>query len=276
MYRMGTPDRNDTPLIIGNLPKRLQEKIITRGSQNNGNDQETGSELGLAVQSNNLEATNHTLPPQHQNCDDNLKSITVRELDEKPLQIPRSVLANTEDQQKQEQPKVMGENDDGDITAIDHFLRLSSASASNATVKKGQRQGYSICNDENEVNGLLPLKNTAISLADNGLVVNSMVVPGILRLNLNDIRLLNKKENRRSNNNKKNGFRSPSKQYQQQLVQHNNRQLHHSNLQLICNNGNGIPNWFKSLPDFCANQLSSLYESLVKMISQHNVLKVIS
>lgn len=295
MYRMGTPDRNDTPLIIGNLPKRLQEKIITRGSQNNGNDHGQGQGPDSVGQRSDSTAiiskrssstlSDHFEPEAQPSRDADFKAVNTEN-----AESPSSLLLNTINVQRKEDLSGQGLDDyrsDNQVIAIDYFLR-SSSSAPKASCKKPlqqkqQKQG----SDGNGGNRLLTVLNnanraannaTTISAKSNGgkTMINSVVIPGILRLNLDEIHLLNQKECRRTNGNRQYYL------HQNQQQQHNNANMAHNKIQLSplrqfpsTNKGCAMTlNWVSYLPEARGKQFSNLYEAFVKMISQHHVLKV--
>ncbi|XP_037820884.1 telomerase-binding protein EST1A [Lucilia sericata] len=154
MNRKGTREQNDISIIIGNLPKRLQEKIITREGNNNSSIN-GGSSINNAVSGGTTGNVN-------------IGSVSRRQEEVAKLAIckpPESVTATS--------------NSNGnEVTSIDYFLRMSAKSR----------------DVEEKVEVVKPVLEASGSITQpimSGEKQTNVAIPGLIRLNAEDAKKLN-------------------------------------------------------------------------------------
>ena len=151
MNRKGMREQNDISIIIGNLPKRLQEKIITR----EGNNNSSSSSSSIAGRDNGGVSSGCT---GNININDGEKRNNGTDLlEDKPMDaVARSSNGN-------------------ELTSIDFFLRMSAKKET----------------DENIVKPVLEASGSVTNSIQKEKKCESQtnaIIPGIIRLNAEDAR----------------------------------------------------------------------------------------
>uniref|UniRef100_A0A1I8PRJ8 PIN domain-containing protein n=1 Tax=Stomoxys calcitrans TaxID=35570 RepID=A0A1I8PRJ8_STOCA len=249
-----TREQNDISIIIGNLPKRLQDKIIIR----------EGSSESSA---NTTDTSNKT---------DGIRS-NVSEGNDGLLQAHRSGDAN-----EKGPPPV-----DSEVTAIDYFLRLP------ASIVEGERKEIAnnpVLDSSGALENALPIKMKQICNMDTEQITGNaslikinqkdnvdaepnISVPGLIRLNAENVKKLN--EGRPTTSSNAHGARN-----------YERRNRHQTRQDVLALSKIGIPmspvrqlqkvnhpNWFKALDGEISKKLPPMFEALQKLINNNQVIE---
>ena len=152
MNRKGMREQNDISIIIGNLPKRLQEKIITREGNNNSSSSSIAGRDNGGVNSGCTGNININDGEKRSNGTDSLE--------DKPTDtVARSSNGN-------------------ELTSIDFFLRMSAKKETDENIVKPVL----------EASGSITNPIQKAKKCENQ---TNAIVPGIIRLNAEDARRIN-------------------------------------------------------------------------------------
>lgn len=235
MNRKETPEQNDISIIIGNLPKRLQEKIISREGKRNSSIANAGIHDNSTGSSSNGKENNICVGGR-----DNVDDSHVAQL---PMVNPSNPLSNNN-----AEFAAPTKSNGGHVTSIDYFLRLSA--------KKEH---------EKVAENVAPVLEASGSLMNSSVkekkceTQTNVVVPGLIRLNVEDVKKLNECKSEDS----KYGLRNHDKRYRHQSRQEtllSKCVLPMSPVRHIPKVNH--PSWFKTLDNSDAQHLPSLFESL--------------
>ncbi|KAM7360927.1 smg6 nonsense mediated mRNA decay factor [Cochliomyia hominivorax] len=235
MNRKGTREQNDISIIIGNLPKRLQEKIITREGNNNSssiNKIVKGGSTG----NNSCSAGNN-------------------------VNIVKKDNVNSSDVAKVVVAEVGSTSTGGngnEVTSIDYFLRLCAEKREHdAKVEVGEN--------------VKPVLETSGCITTNPTPKehNNIAIPGLIRLNAEDAKKLNE-----CNQDSRNGLRNHDRRNRHQTRQElltAKYELPMSPVRHIQKINH--PMWFDALDDANAKRLPPLFESLQNVMSHNLVIE---
>lgn len=232
MNRKGMREQNDISIIIGNLPKRLQEKIITREGNNNSSSSNIAGRDNGGVSSGCTGNININDGKRRTN---GIDSLEVK---------PTDTLARS--------------SNGNELTSIDFFLRMSAKKETDDTKVEN------IVKPVLEASGSL---TKSIQKEKKCESQTNAIIPGIIRLNAENARRISV-----GNQDSKNVFRKHDRhnrhQTRQELLSARyelpvSPVRHVQKLQL--------PKWLESLDDPIAQRLPPLFETLQNAMS-HNVI----
>lgn len=243
MNRKATRDQNDISIIIGNLPKRLQDKIIIReGSSTISN---TASSSGSA----NLGATN-----KNDNYE-NRRQVADRHSGAVAKEGTTAI-----------GPHCTTDANEMAVTSIDYFLRL-------ATIAD---DGERTCQEPVlETSGLDTVKSVPTQKTNADTVageLNEIVsIPGLIRLNAENVKKLNETQPNGTSRNHERRHRHQQTR-QEMLVSSARGDMPMSPVRQIPKLNH--PQWFNALDDAQAKRLPTLFDALQQIINQNQVIEV--
>lgn len=238
MNRKGTREQNDISIIIGNLPKRLQEKIITREGNNNS--------------SINCGSSNNIVSEGSSNgCVGNVNICSGGKKDHvNVVQKPKP----------QECGTTSNSNGNELTTSIDYFLRMS-AKREDAEEKVENKP---VLEASGSITNPMP-RETRSEMPTN------VAIPGLIRLNAEDAKKINE-----CNQDTKNGMRNHDRRHRHQTRQEilsARYELPMSPVRQVQKLNH--PKWFDALDDVNAKLLPPLFESLQNTMSHNLVIEVL-
>lgn len=239
MNRKGTREQNDISIIIGNLPKRLQEKIITREGNNNSSSISINKIISGGSAGNNV-----NICGGGNSCN-----------------VAAAKVAG-------EEKNAAGTGANGnEVTAIDYFLRMS-AKRENANEEKVENVKPVLETGGYMTTATIPNKEEKKSDVPS---LNNVAIPGLIRLNAEDAKKLNECSQDSRNGLRNHDTRRNRHQTRQELLSAR-YELPMSPVRQIQKISH--PMWFEALDDMNAKRLPPLFESLQNVMSHNLVIEV--
>ncbi|XP_065371769.1 telomerase-binding protein EST1A [Calliphora vicina] len=244
MNRKGTREQNDISIIIGNLPKRLQEKIITREGNNNSSINSGSSNNIVSEGSSNACAGNVNIcsggKKDHVNSSNAAKVAVVQK--PKPQECGTTTNSNG-----------------NELTSIDYFLRMS---AKREDAEEKVEYVKPVLEASGSITNPMP-RETRSEIPTN------IAIPGLIRLNAEDAKKINE-----CSQDSKNGLRNHDRRNRHQTRQ----EILSARYELPMSPVRQVqklnhPKWFDALDDVNAKRLPPLFECLQNIMSHNLVIE---
>ncbi|XP_061388976.1 telomerase-binding protein EST1A-like [Musca vetustissima] len=248
MNRKGTREQNDISIIIGNLPKRLQDKIIIREGNNSNSGGGTGSG-GNVIDTNKKGAGKSN---QHETTRTNNDGLLLE-----TQMADGGVVADR-------RPTPM----DGGVTTIDYFLRLPTGTDVERTGNV-VRSVLETSGPTTKHNG--QMKVLQKHATENGDSQESVSIPGLIRLNAENVKKLNETSSSSHSNGVRNHERRNRHQTRQEVLATSKNIMPMSPVRHVQRINH--PNWFDLLEDTWASRLPQLFENLQQILQQNQAIE---
>ncbi|XP_073816275.1 smg6 nonsense mediated mRNA decay factor [Musca autumnalis] len=258
MNRKATREQNDISIIIANLPKRLQDKIIIREGNNRSSSSGGANVLVDTSKKGGSNKNNEPTTTKTNNedgCHDLQRAEGVATNNRKPM-------------------------DGGEIPTIDYFLRLPTTSTETDVKRKGNVVGPVLETSGPTTNGVQAkvLQKHTIENVDRQ---EALSIPGLIRLNAENVKKLNEAASSSTVT-----ASSTASSTANGLRNHERRNRHQTRQEVLVMSKNIMPmspvrhvqrinhpNWFGLLEDTWAKRLPQLFETLQQILQQNQVIE---
>lgn len=241
MNRKGTREQNDISIIIGNLPKRLQDKIIIRegNSSSGGNVVDTNKKGGSKSNENTRTSSDGILEKQN-------AGVAVA-ADKRPTPM------------------------DDEVTTIDYFLRLPAGT----DVEHRGNVVRSVLESSGPTTNVVQVKLLQKPAVENADRHEEVSIPGLIRLNAENAKKMNEtplSAASSSSNGLRNHERRNRHQTRQEVLSTSKHIMPMSPARHVQRINH--PNWFELLEETWANRLPPLFETLQQIMQQNQAIEV--